>query len=185
MRTRCASALALCAAMSLAASAAAVVENYAAKIDNAQEQAAGNCLAGSTARGMATATFDTATSTFAWNVTFGNDGAHENGALDHGAETGAHFHIGSPGANGSVALSLSPGSPKAGSAALDATRKSALQAGLFYVNVHSAGCAAGEIRGQLQIQQVPALPLWAWFVALACFAVAYAVMRGRRIDRTS
>jgi hypothetical protein len=145
--------------------AAAVVETYTATLDNAQEQAAGNCLAGSTARGSGTMTFDTVTRSFSWDIGFGNDAPlYTNGALDHGAETGAHFHVGAPGSNGAVTLSLSGGSPKTGSAALSAAQESDLQAGLFYLNIHSEGCGAGEIRGQVLLQQVPLLPLWAWLI---------------------
>ena len=41
---------------------------------------------------------------------------------------------------------------------LDAAQEIAALAGNFYVNIHSAGCSAGEIRGQLiPVSPVPSL----------------------------
>ncbi len=180
MRERCVGILALLVVSCLAVPATAVIENYGAKIDNAQEQAAGNCLAGSTAKGKGSMTFDTVSNAFTWNITFGNNPpGFANGLLDQGAEGSAHIHIGAPGVNGGVTIGLATGSPKTGGATLTAGQKTALQAGLFYVNIHSAGCGAGEIRGQVLLAQVPALPLWAWLAAVAAFAVGYAVVRHR------
>ncbi len=140
----------------------AILEQYTMSIDNVQEQAAGNCLLGSTARGRGTATLDTATLLFSWNVHFGNDAPDfANGMLDQGAEISAHFHEAPYGVNGPVRMNVGTGNPKAGSATLSAANAAALQAGNFYLNIHSGSCGAGEIRGQvtrIPPSAIPALP---------------------------
>ncbi len=149
------------AAVSLLSSAAAAQNVFEMSIDNVQEQAAGLCLIGSTAQGTGTATFVPGTSTLSWNITFGNNSpSFDNGLLDQGAEIAAHFHIGPPGVSGGVAVNVGTGNPKAGSAVLTASEVAALQAGNFYINIHSSGCGSGEIRGQVLASQVPAVPLW-------------------------
>ena len=130
--------------------AASVVQNFSIAIDNAQAQAGGNCLIGSTAQGSGTAQLDLGTNVLTWNMTFGNNAAlFNNGLLDQGAELFAHFHDAPPGVNGPVQVTPNNGSPKAGSAALSAPQAAAALAGDFYANIHSAGCGAGEIRGQM------------------------------------
>lgn len=69
-----------------------------------------------------------------------------------GAATGAHIHKGDVTVAGSVifaftAVTVSPITYT--SIALDATQEADLKAGLYYVNVHTALNAGGEIRGQL------------------------------------
>lgn len=94
----------------------------------------------STATGTATLTFNTVTKIFSVTVTYSGVTA-----------TAAHIHKGAAGVSGSVIFPFSViTSPITyTSAALDATMESDLNANLYYVNVHSAAFAGGEIRGQL------------------------------------
>ncbi|HEB54114.1 MAG TPA: CHRD domain-containing protein, partial [bacterium] len=68
-----------------------------------------------------------------------------------GAATAAHLHLGSVGANGPVVFSLAAGGGNTfvGNAVVGAAVGSALAAGGTYLNVHTAGQPAGEIRGQV------------------------------------
>jgi len=123
--------------------------NFVTSIDDAQEL---SCGLSSDARGSGTATLNDNTGLLSWSFTFGrNAPAYTDGLLERGAESGAHIHgpaaIGVGGAGIQVGLAL--GSPKTGSATLNATQMADLKAGLYYVNIHSTGCASGEIRGQL------------------------------------
>ncbi|TAK00300.1 CHRD domain-containing protein [bacterium] len=81
-----------------------------------------------------------------------------------GGETAAHFHTpGAPGVNAPVRFFITPGpspfgSPKNGCVGpLEETEQnqdiSQLNAGLFYINVHSTMFPGGEIRGQVQSVQ--------------------------------
>jgi hypothetical protein len=66
--------------------------------------------------------------------------------------TQAHIHKGEPGVPGGVVFPFTPPitSPvNYTSAVLTASQDSALNANLYYVNIHSADYGAGEIRGQL------------------------------------
>jgi len=70
----------------------------------------------------------------------------------------AHIHRAAPGANGAVVRTLwdgpppdfGPGDPLRGRVLLEAADVADLDAGLFYVNVHTAAQPAGEIRGQIE-----------------------------------
>jgi RNase P/RNase MRP subunit p29 len=64
-------------------------------------------------------------------------------------ETVQHIHRAAAGANGPVVFNLSPGSPKNGVITLTPTQADDLQAGLYYVNIHSTTYPGGEIRGQI------------------------------------
>jgi hypothetical protein len=153
---------------------------FVAQIDNAQAQAAGNCLIGSTAQGSGTATYDPATRALSWTLRFGNNAPNfDNGLLDQGAELFAHFHIAPPGVNGGVAVTLNNGTPKQGNTVLTVGQGASLEAGDFYINIHSAGCGSGEIRGQLVETQVPALPLWGAGIAAAALIAGAARLRVR------
>ena len=85
--------------------------------------------------------------TIAWRLTF---------RRLTGRAVAAHIHIGRRGAAGPVAIPLCGPcrSGVRGTATPNAATLAALEAGRAYVNVHTKGNAAGEIRGQL-----PALPL--------------------------
>ena len=94
----------------------------------------------STATGDATLTFNTTTKIFTVTVTH-----------TIASPTNGHIHKGAVGVSGGVifpfASFISPISYT--SAALDATQEADLNAGLYYVNIHTAAFPAGEIRGQL------------------------------------
>ena len=93
--------------------------------------------------GAATATLDTATNKLSWDVAY-------SGLT--GPALAAHFHgPADPGQNAGVAvpLKVTP-SPIKGSKVLTAAQAADLEAGKYYVNIHTAANKGGEIRGQLQ-----------------------------------
>jgi glucose/arabinose dehydrogenase/plastocyanin len=95
----------------------------------------------STATGSGTATLDTLTGHFTWNISFTGLSA---------SETAAHFH-GPAGTcdTASPVITLPLGSPIAGSADLSAAQVADVLAGKWYVNVHSGTFPNGEIRGRV------------------------------------
>ncbi len=94
----------------------------------------------STATGDATLTFNTNTKIFTLTVTH-----------SIASPTNGHIHKAAVGVSGGVifpfASFTSPISYT--SPALDATQEADLNAGLYYVNIHTAAFPNGEIRGQL------------------------------------
>jgi hypothetical protein len=99
---------------------------------------------GSTGSGTAAVTLDRASNELAWRITY-------NGLS--GPATAAHFHgPASPGSNAGVEVNLGDdlASPITGSTILTDTQEQQLQAGQWYVNVHTAAHPDGEIRGQVQ-----------------------------------
>jgi hypothetical protein len=96
----------------------------------------------SAATGAAEATFDTATKTLAWTVTY---------AGLTGPAIGAHLHgPGEHGKNAGIAVPFNfVKSPIKGTAVLSDTQAADLMAGKWYVNIHSEKHPGGEIRGQL------------------------------------
>ena len=131
------------AAMALslfAASAAhAATLSFSAKLNAAQEVPP-KASAGS---GDMLGTLDTATKTFTYTVTF-------QGLT--GPATMAHFH--GPAALGAnagveVPLGMAPSSPIHGQKVLTDVQITDLEAGKWYVNVHTAANPGGEIRGQV------------------------------------
>jgi len=93
--------------------------------------------------GAATATLDTATGKLSWNVTY-------SGLT--GPAKAAHIHgPADPGKNAGVVIPfIVKASPIKGSATLTAAQMADLEAGKYYVNIHTAANKGGEIRGQLQ-----------------------------------
>jgi hypothetical protein len=122
----------------LSAASAATI-NFSATMSSASEVPPKT----SAGTGDALATLDTATKTLTYTVTFANL---------TGPATAAHFHgPAAAGTNSGVAVPLgnNPTSPIHGSAKLTDAQISDLEAGKWYVNVHTAANPGGEIRGQV------------------------------------
>jgi hypothetical protein len=97
----------------------------------------------SSGKGAATASLDTATKTLTWSVEYSGlsgpaTAAHIHGPADPGADAGVVVPF-----TGNLA------SPFKGSATLTDTQIAQLEAGKWYVNIHTAANKGGEIRGQL------------------------------------
>jgi hypothetical protein len=93
--------------------------------------------------GALTATFDTATKTLSWNVTY-------SGLT--GPAIMAHFHgPATTGVNAGVVVPMTGNleSPMKGQAVLTDAQAADLVAGKWYFNVHTAANKGGEIRGQV------------------------------------
>lgn len=92
--------------------------------------------------GEVTATYDTDSKKLSWKGTY---------AGLSGNATAAHFHgPAEVGKNAGVAVPITPNtSPLEGSATLTDAQAADLQAGKWYVNVHTAANPGGELRGQL------------------------------------
>jgi hypothetical protein len=94
--------------------------------------------------GETLATLDTAKKELSYTVTFENLS---------GPATAAHFHgPAAAGANAGVVVPIggkSPTSPVHGTATLTDAQIKDLEAGMWYVNIHTAANPGGEIRGQV------------------------------------
>lgn len=92
--------------------------------------------------GKLDASLDTATKTLTYTLTYSGLS---------GPATAAHFHgPAAAGANAGVAVPIKdPASGAKGAATLTAAQIADLQAGKWYVNVHTAASPGGEIRGQV------------------------------------
>jgi len=97
----------------------------------------------SSGKGMATASLDTTTKTLTWTVDYSGLS---------GPVTAAHIHgPADPGANAGIVVPFSGNlaSPIKGSATLTDAQIAQLEAGKWYVNIHTEANKPGEIRGQL------------------------------------
>ena len=112
---------------------------YSAKLDGASESPATT----SKGTGEAKLKYDTATKKLTYTV--------EYKGLS-GDAVAAHFHgPADAGANGGVELPMTVSkSPIKGEATLTDAQATDLAAGKWYVNIHTAGSPAGEIRGQVE-----------------------------------
>ena len=129
----------LLAAPALIAPALAATEHFHADMAGPSEVPA-NTTAGT---GTVDATLDTATKKLDYTVTWSNL---------TGPATMAHIHgPAAAGKNAGVIVPLgdSPTSPIQGTATLTDTQVTALEGGMYYVNVHTTAHKGGEIRGQL------------------------------------
>jgi len=97
----------------------------------------------SSGKGAATASLDTASKTLTWDVDYSGLS---------GPVTAAHLHgPADPGANAPVVVPFngSLATPIKGSATLTDAQIQQLEAGKWYVNIHTEANKPGEIRGQL------------------------------------
>jgi hypothetical protein len=132
-------AAAAAAAMLAAGSACAEVVHFTAKLDGASETPPND----SAAKGSASVSLDTASKTLNWTVAYSGLS---------GSATMAHFHgPAQVGKTAGVAIPLRGdlASPIAGMATLTDPQIADVEAGLWYVNVHTAAHPGGEIRGQV------------------------------------
>jgi hypothetical protein len=117
----------------------AQTETYQASLNGASETPPNPSLG----TGTATAVLDVPSKTFRWTVRYSGLS---------GAATMAHFHgPAAPGVAAGVQIPLTGDltSPTNGQATLTDSQIADLQAGLWYVNVHTAQYPKGEIRGQV------------------------------------
>ena len=132
--------IAAMAIVSVPALATAGVKNFMAVINGAQETPTNM----STGMGNAILTFDTATNTLCYYISFAG--------LIGGAEILAHIHgPAAPGTPAGIILPLPLGPGKQACVVnppLPFNKKDLLK-NLYYVNIHSGGFPAGEIRGQI------------------------------------
>jgi hypothetical protein len=97
----------------------------------------------SAATGKADIDYDAATKKLSWTLTYSGLS---------GPATAAHFHgPAEPGKNAGVAVAIPNAgtSPVEGSATLTDAQAADLEAGKYYVNIHTAANPGGEIRGQV------------------------------------
>ena len=126
-------------AMAFAVSGAqAAAEKFSAKLDGKSESPATD----SKGTGTAKLSYDAATKKLTYVVTY-------KGLTDAVA---AHFHgPADAGANGGVEVPITMGpSPIKGEATVTDAQAADLEAGKWYVNIHTKGTPAGEIRGQVE-----------------------------------
>jgi hypothetical protein len=86
--------------------------------------------------------YDDATNTLTWSITFQNLSS---------APIAAHFHgPASPSEDAGVEVGIGDlTSPSVGNAVLSAAQEEDLLQGLWYINYHTTACGGGEIRGQV------------------------------------
>jgi len=97
----------------------------------------------STATGTADIDYDPSTKKISWKLTYSGLSGPATAAHFHGpAETGKNAGV-------AVAIPNAGSSPAEGSATLTAAQAADLEAGKYYVNVHTAANPGGEIRGQV------------------------------------
>jgi hypothetical protein len=98
-----------------------------------------------TATGAVTGTFNKTTKILSFTVTYSGI-----------TPTAWHIHKGAAGTSGGVILDLGKtfGTPFTftTTTALDATQEADLLGGMYYVNIHSAKAAGGEIRGNMTVK---------------------------------
>ena len=126
-------------ALGIAFAGPAFAEKMKATLDGKSEVPP-NTSAGT---GTADIDYDKATKKLTWKLTY-------QGLT--GPATAGHFHgPAEPGKNAGVAIAIpnATSSPAEGSATLTDAQAADLEAGKYYVNVHTAANPGGEIRGQV------------------------------------
>ena len=116
---------------------------FAEKMKATLDAKAENPPNSSAGKGTADLDYDAATKKLSWKLTYSGLS---------GPATAAHFHgPAEPGKNAGVAVAIPNAgtSPVEGSATLTDAPAADLQAGKYYVNIHTAANPGGEIRGQV------------------------------------
>ena len=122
----------------------ALGQNYTVTLDGNQEVPP----SGSSGTGSGTLTLD-AGKMLSFNITFSGLSGTESAAHIHGPATVVQ--------NAGVQFPLPLGDPKVGSVGpLSLAQEADLNAGLYYVNIHTDVAPGGEIRGQILVQAVDA-----------------------------
>ena len=137
---------------------------------------------GSSGTGTCTVSLDDVTGDFTLSGTFTGLGTAANLAHIHG--------LSGPGVNSSPIVNLTftaaTSGTLSGSGTLSAANKDGMLAGLTYVNVHTSGFSAGEIRGQLLVvQPAPAFPMWGLVLGAGMLAAAGTTLARRRHSKAS
>jgi hypothetical protein len=149
--------------LALAVPVTAATINMTAAMDGPKANAGAG--SGSPGIGTGTITFDTVTKQLSWSITWG-------GLLS--APTLMHFH-GPALSNQNAGVQVGTGvvgPPVVGNAVLNLAQEADLLAGLWYLNLHTAGDPAGEIRGQVLTNAVPVQET-SWGAIKALFNVDY------------
>lgn len=102
---------------------------------------------GTQGKGVASLTWDASTRVLSWHVTY--SGLSSDATM-------AHFHNGAAGQSGPVVIWITKKgspvkSPITGKATLTPEQAQQLEAGGWYINVHTTDHPAGEIRGQVVV----------------------------------
>ena len=129
----------LALAATVAFAGPAFAEKMKATLD-AKSETPPNTSAG---KGTADIDYDAASKKLSWKLTYSGLS---------GPATAAHFHgPAEPGKNAGVAVAIpnASKSPVEGSATLTDAQAADLEAGKYYINIHTAANPGGEIRGQV------------------------------------
>jgi hypothetical protein len=158
------------ATLLLATSAGATSYTISASADGAQETPPVITLG----TGTLTGTYDDVTNSLIWSGTFtglnsGTTTAHFHGPAAPGVGP-AGVQVGMTGGANIFPLGVTSGA-FSGSATITDTQESQLLAGLWYMNIHTATSAGGEIRGQVYAVVVPE-PSTAALLGLGLIALA-------------
>lgn len=137
------------ACLALGGTALAALIDFRATVEQAQETPP----SGSASVWTGTFTLDTTTAMVSFTIT-------QTGAPLGTAEFFSHIHREAIGIPGPIVFGLPVGNPKVGAyGPLTLAQMNDMKSGLHYVNIHSAGFPAGEIRGQVLPVAPQELPL--------------------------
>jgi hypothetical protein len=137
---------AVCLTLVLSSPASAATLYFSSLLNGAQETPP----VATDAKGLGLFSLDTVSGDFTFQIIFTPD-------LLHGSEIAAHIHGPAPvSVAAPVLFGLPLGTPKFGTIfGLTPAQQADLNAGLWYVNIHSTTFPGGEIRGQI----IPGLPI--------------------------
>ena len=97
------------------------------------------------------------------------------------AETAAHIHgPAARGVNAGVLVGLPAGPNKVGDWNYPEAQENNILNGLTYVNIHTANNGGGEIRGQVEVVQVPGIAPWGIALLASMLVIGAAVVIRRR-----